>query len=123
MPEPTTKSDFAEFYDSMNPQLAEFSAMDAESVELAQRQGAFPILAELREAKPRYTGFKLIGSGAIKDVYEVVDSASQQKLAMAKLKDRGDAEASEAFLREARRSRPSPKPSLRSRRRGASRPL
>ena len=98
--EPSQKSDAEVFFDTMDDALLGLTGSGAG--DLADDACLFPIQSELTQGGRRYEELELIGEGAQKRVYRVLDGVSGQEVAYAKLQQVQNREDSESFLREAR---------------------
>ena len=90
-----------DFFDSMNPRLSDFYNLEMVDNASAQKD-LYPLQEELKTLRVKFEGNKKVGSGGMKEIFEVKDLSSDRKVARARLKDSTDPKAVESFLREAR---------------------
>ena len=92
-------NDDKEFYESLNPKL---SAFYSSSFDNCDADHLYPIQQELKSLDVRFLDLKWLAEGAMKDIFEAKELASQRKIAIAKLKDDSNQKNIEIFFREAR---------------------
>ena len=90
-----------DFFDSINPKLSNFYEVD-EAASHLDTEAQFPLQEELKNLSYKFNTEKLVGSGSMKEIFQVQDLPSGRRIAKAKLKDDSDPKAVESFLREAR---------------------
>ena len=90
-----------DFFDSINPKLSNFYEVD-EAASHPDAEARFPLQEELKNLSYKFNTEKLVGSGSMKEIFQVQDLPRGRRIAKAKLKDDSDPKAVESFLREAR---------------------
>ena len=90
-----------DFFNSMNPKLSGFYSLNKVENEESQKD-LFPIQEELKALSEKFQGQKKVGSGAMKEIFEVKDLPSGRQVAKARLRDSSNPKDIESFLREAR---------------------